>query len=290
MAKAKILDSTYKLPALVNLKRSDNNIRITLHSDTLEKDFMLKSGLNKSFTLYNLLWFDAAPIAYLVDLSSSKKYEYANWAYLDVNNPDNVIRPPFQKACHNIFSSTVENKKGQLNAFISFPWVNSFYQQPMNESPKSNTGFWGIAGGAEYYYKKNRYICFSYSAVMDLFVPVPAAVDIWGEHQAMSSSYLTLNDNFKMNRISLGYGLNYSRTSWNLLDIEQPVTQPLASSSKYTTTCAFGITLNSYYQLSRFFYLGITYRPTLLNVYPKTELKYQHLISLDLMWKFRIKK
>ena len=63
----------------------------------------------------------------------------------------------------------------------------SFRLIPENEGTKSNTGFWGLTVGLDYFYSKNQFISSGISGVSDFFVPFPTAVDISGEFEHLIS-------------------------------------------------------------------------------------------------------
>jgi hypothetical protein len=289
-SKAQILDSTYDLPTKINLKRSKNDLDIQLISDTSKISFTVKTSPNPVFLYGNLLWMQVSPAAYLIDFTNQKRFYYGKSIYLDINDSNRIIRPPVSKFYYDYFSKIYPSNKGQINIVLSLPWINSFYLQPQNESSKLNTGFWGISFGLEYFYKEYKYISLNANAVSDFFVPVPAAVDISGEYEMMSSTYFSITDNFKFKRFSVGYGINYSKNTWDFryydrFDPPPPTRVPIKRKSE-----SIGLTLNGYHQFGNHFHLGLIYRPTFLMVNPEVKFKYEHLISLDFAWKFRLKK
>jgi len=289
-AKVQIFDTTYNLPAKISLRRSNKDLDIKLISDTLTNNYTVKSSPNPTFIYGNLLWLEVSPAAYIIDFTNQKRFYYGRSIYLDSNDTNRVIRPPVLRGCYNYYSKAYPTHKGQINLVLSLPWINSFYLQPQNERSKSNTGFWGISAGVEYYYKDYKYISLTASAVSDFFMPVPAAVDIYGEYELMSSTYLSISDNYKFKRFTIGYGLNYSRNIWDFKNFDY-FDPPLSSRDPIKRTNeSLGLTLNVYHQLAEHLFVGLIYRPTFLIVNPTVEFKYEHLLSLDFAWKFRLKK
>ncbi len=194
--------------------------------------------------------------------------------------------------CTSISGQSMEPKnKGELHLQLSLPHINSFFLQPQNESnAKVNTGFWGISAGVVYYHSQNQFIHFSASAVIDLFIPVPAAVDYSGEVELMSSTYLSLSNNHKIKRFTIGYGVSYGRNIWDLryyddFDPPPPTRPPVMKDSK-----SLGIIIPCYYTLGEHFSIGIIYRPTFFRVDAKPTIAYEHLISIDMAMKIRLKK
>jgi len=182
------------------------------------------------------------------------------------------------------------SRKGQLNFVFSMPWINNFYFHPQNELVKQNTGFWGGAVGLDCYYTDRKFVNLSANAVADILVPVPAPVDYSGEYSLMSSEYISLTDNFQFRQFTAGYGINYSWSTWDLINSRKyyALTHSLGHISK--SNQAIGITLNEYYRFGKYFYVGLVYRPTIFRVYPVREFRYEHLISIDFAWKWNFRK
>ncbi len=289
-AKAEIFDSIYSLPAEFSIKRSKDDLNIKLLSDSLERQYIVKASPNSVFLYANLICYPLIPAMYGVDFTNQKRFYYGRNIVLNTYDTTRVIRPRILKGYYDYWTKSYPTSKGQINLVCSTPYVNSFYLQPTQETSKLNTGFWGVSAGLEYYYKKNKYLSLSGSAVMDYFVPFPAAVDLSGVFEKMYSVYASLTDNYKFRRFTLGYGMSFSKNTWRLMyydrfDPPPPSREPLAKISN-----SLGFTIDGYHQVGKRFFVGLIYRPTVLNVYPKVDLKYEHLVSLDFKWKFRIKK
>ncbi len=289
-AKAEIQDSVYSLPAEFPIRRSKEDVTIKLFSDSLQRDFIVKASPNAAFLYANLICYPILPVMYAIDLTNQKRFYYGKYIILNSCDTSKIIRPKIAKSYYDYWNRSFPTDKGQLNFTYSLPWANSFYLQPNQESSKANTGFWGISAGLEYYYKDNKYLSLTGNAVMDFFIPFPAAVDFSGEVENMYSVYTSLTDNYRFRRFTVGYGLNFSKNTWQLayhdrFDPPPPTREPVTKSSN-----SIGLTLDGYHQIGKHFYLGLIYRPTFLNVNPDFDFKYEHLISLDFKWKFRLKK
>lgn len=289
-SKAQVLDSIYNLPARIRVKRSGNDLDIRLISDTSKLNYTVISSPNAAFLYGNLLWMQFSPAAYLIDFTNPKRFYYGNSIYLDIADTVRILRPPVLKFYYDYFSKTYPTNKGQINLVFSLPWVNSFYLQPLHETSKLNTGFWGLSVGLEYFYQDNKFMSLNANAVSDFFIPVPAAVDISGEYDMMSSIYLGLTDNFKFRRFTLGYGINYSRNTWDHRYYDRFGPPPPTRDPIKRTSESFGFTLNGYHQFGEHFFVGLIYRPTFVMINPQVDIKYEHLISLDFAWKIRLKE
>ena len=289
-AKVGILDSIYQLPATVKVKRSKNDLDIKLITDTTTLNYRIKSSINPAFLYGNLLWMQVSPAAYLIDLTNQKRFYYGKSVFFDISDSVRFIRPPISKSFHNFFSKTYPTNKGELYLHVSLPHINSFSLTPENEKAKTNTGFWGLSLGLDYCYARNKFLNLSVSGVSDFFVPVPAAVDISGEYELMSSRYISFSNNHRIKRFTLGYGLSYARNTWDFryydrFDPVPPTRDPVKRSHN-----SFGLVFPTYVQLSKNFHFGVIYRPTFFAPELSDKFKYEHLISIDFAWKIRIKK
>jgi hypothetical protein len=289
-SKVQMYYSIYNLPVKLKVKRSKHDLNLKLISDTLTRNYIIKSSPNPSFVYGNLAWLIAAPGAYIVDLTNPKRFYYGKSVFLNVKDTLGIIRPPLSKHYHHYFSKEFPTEKGQIYLSLSIPFINGYFFQPEGEGIRRDLGFWGISCGIEYYYKRNKYLSLTTNAVTGLIVPM-GPVDISGEYQQMSSLYLSLTDDYKIKRYHFGYGLNYCVNIWELKygDFQQDSIVETRAPIKKNNQ-AIGITLNGYFQFGKVFYLGLIYRPTFLNTAPNFEFKYQHLISVDFLWKIKLKK
>lgn len=282
-SKIQLNDSLIDLPAKIKVERSKEDLSVVLISDSIKRNFIVKSSPNNAFLFGNLLWFEFCPIAYLIDFSNPKRYYYGKSVTFYLKSLDSVIIP--QKTPLAYFSREFPTKAGQMNFSFSIPYINSFYQKPPFEPNKSNTGFWGASLGLEYYYKDYNYLAINANTASDFFAPIGPA-DIFGEYDMMSTMYLSLTDNHRFNRFSAGYGINFSSNSWDHRNYSSSV--PLREPIKRVSH-SIGLTLNGYNQIGQHLFIGVIYRPTILRVSPDVAFKYEHLISLDFAFKYRIK-
>lgn len=265
---------TLRNKAKLTLERKNAPIEIIAITDSLKKQVTIKP-------INSFAYWANIPCNYgigmLIDGTNPKRYSYPQRIYL--NSTDTTNR---------YFSYEQGNNKGQLLLHLSLPYINSFQLTPMNENTKNNTGFYGISLGLDYFYNRNQYVNISASGVMDFFAPA-GAVDIWGEYELMSSAYLSLSNNHKIKRFSLGYGLSYAKNTWDFRNYGGDETVPTREPVKKTNN-ALGLVFSSYFQATPHFYIGVIYRPTFLRLDVVPAFKYEHLISIDFAWKIRLKK
>ena len=297
-AKAKVNDSIYALPAKVKLKRSKQDLAITLVTDSIAKNFTVKAGPSPSFAFGNLLFMQLCPVAYAVDFTNQKRFYYGKSIRLKAFDTVTVLRPMPGRLFHRYASKRYPVDKGQIFIELSVPYVNGFYLQPRNEPTDAYVGFFGIGAGLSYYYKADKYLKLGAGVATDFSLPFPVGVDRDGGYETRDVFNAALTDNFKFERFTVGYGLNYAINRWKWVnhDYEWPpnispglypdeIRQPLNKTSH-----SIGFTLNGYHQINRYLHAGIVYSPSFYNFYPSAEFKYQHLISFEVLVKLRVKK
>ena len=295
--KVKVYDSIYNLPAKIEVKRSKNVLPIVLISDTIKKNYLLKPSISPKYLYGNLSFVHFAPIGYLVDLKTEKRFYYGKSIFLNISDTITQIKTPISRSYSNskegiytFFTKNHITDKGQINVTFSIPWINNFAFKPSGEDQKNSTGFFGISTGIEYYHNKYKFISLNASAVIDLIAPVPASISYDGEQETLSALTISLTENHKFNRFTLGYGLNFSKNNWKLDNTEFDENVPNSKKPIFKSNYGIGFISNVYFRLGEDFYIGLNYKPTLLNIKPLQKFQYEHVISFDLMWKIRLKK
>ena len=295
--KIKINDSIYDLPAKVNVKRSKNDLLITLISDTLNKTYTLKPSISPKYLYGNLSFVHFAPVGYLIDLTNEKRFYYGISHYLNISDSITKLNTPIRKTFNNAksdisnyFTKKYETNKGQINLFVSIPWINNFNFKPNGESQKNSSGFLGLSTGIEYYHSENKFLSLNASAVMDFIAPVPAPYSYEGEAEFFNSLSIALTENHKFNRFTLGYGVNYSKNNWRIENTEYDENIPNSKKPISKSNYGIGLIGNGYFRVTENFFIGLNYKPTLYNVNPLNKFQYEHVISFDLAWKIKLKK
>lgn len=291
----KVNDSSFFLPAKIQVKRSKQDLAMVFSNDSISRNYVLQSSLSPKF-LYGNLAIMPPGVGYLVDLSNEKRFYYGKAVSVNTNDTLSEItledkkqyKVPKKNVSGN-FRNDFETNKGQINLIVSIPYVNSFHFNPTNETSKNNTGFLGFGTGVEYFYKKNNFIGLSASGVIDFLAPVPAPISYDGEHEFFSSLAIGLTHNHKINRFTFGYGLNYAKNTWKLSNNDY---DPLIETSRKPVTKSnnsLGLIANGYFQVGKRFFVGVNYKPSLVNLNVSPKLNYEHVISLDFVWKFKLK-
>jgi hypothetical protein len=285
-AKVKVYDSLYNLPNNIKIVRSKEDLKLTLISDTLNMDYTVKSSPNPTFLYLNLLGIQLSPVFYAIDFTNQKRFYYGNNVYLNTNDTIRIIQPPVRKFWNEYFGKTYPKDKDDINLTLSIPYLNGFNFEPNGIGTKVNTGFWGISTGLEYFYKDDKYVSLKFVAATDFFVPIPAAITLDDVREDLSTTYIELTDNYKLGRLNLGYGINYSVNNYRFID----QTNPDENIKFRRKNQSFGLTVNTYFQFGKSFFAGVAYRPTFIRINPTTDIKYEHLISVDFAFKIPLRK
>lgn len=280
-ASAKVYDSVYKLPADVEVTRSNKPLQVTLTYDTITRDYNVKSKTMSKSSVGNILFGGLYPEALLVDLLTKKGYYYGDEIFLDISDSLAEAKRIF------LTPKYVPNQKNSFNIDIALPYVNGFLFQPEGQGVRKGIGFIGISGGVEYFYKNNKFAKINTGITTNYPFPFPAAVIFDGGREIFNSYYVTFTDNYQLNRFSLGYGLSYSSYKWKYNYGDDNYNN---EKNKREKGQSLGLSLNTYFRLGRYFQVGVLYTPTLVSIKPQTELLYQHSISFELLWKIQIKK
>lgn len=210
----------------------------------------------------------------------NKKYTFPKHIYLD------TIGGSSQYFDYNPWAY----REGEVDFHLSLPHFNSFNLNPLNEGQKSNSGFWGIQLGLDFYHKRNRYIGLYYGLVTDFFIPVPAPVSIFGSYENMTSQYMAIYKGYRFRNCKFGYGMGISENTWELkyYGDEQVITATKEErKNQYITVGAY---LPLYYQLRPSFHLGLIYRPSFYRFTSNNKYVYEHVWSFDIAWKIPLKK
>ena len=180
-----------------------------------------------------------------------------------------------------------EFQKGDFRLNLKLPWFNHLSLNPGKQFKESRLGFVGEGLGIEYNYGKRKYLeaSFSFAATSD--IPFPVHVDK-EYNKSLWTFYAGFTDNFIQKRFTIGYGINYSDNRWMEWIRDFSATGlPTVSQTEYSNK-SLGLTLNSYYRLGKTANVGMTYRPSLFNIENDFKFLYEHLITIEFMWRFRL--
>lgn len=254
--------------------RSKAPLDIQFIADTVQK--VVSIPFRRSVAYYLNIPYTYG-LGMLVDQTNPKRFTYPRRIYLDSN-----------WALVNDFSRFPTIRKGDFNFQVSFPYINSFITQPLGEPLKSNTGFWGLGLGLDYYHQNRQYLSLNLRTVSDFFFPLPAPFTYEDGREFMSSNYLSVSNHHRNKRFDWGYGLSWVENKWGqdfYGEATDTISIPVINRQRHQ---ALGLMFSGYYFTGRSFHLGLIYRPSFIRLYTTSIYKYEHLISLDLAWKIRL--
>ena len=188
----------------------------------------------------------------------------------------------------NICGQRRAYEPGEIRLKFGLPSLNSFALNPQNETRKTQTGWDGFELGLEYQYHEKGFVSLEYSinGAAEAF----GLMDIEGEFDQFGHQSLNLSQNNIIGRVTIGYGLTFAHNIWNYTRTLVPDSIPPTRELVKRRSQSLGFILNSYYRLGETAHVGLCYRPYFLKVVPENKFDYEHIISLDIMWRFRIKK
>lgn len=276
MVNGDTIETDARNKATIFAERIDAPLFLVVETGQLQK----KVDINyKNSVAYYLNIPNTYGLGMLIDKDNPKRFTYPRNIYLNSANTEPIY-----------FNYDQSNPKGAWYLNLSLPYINQFSFHPESEiDRKKSLGFWGIGFGLDYYHQEHQFLNFSGKAVTNSPIPIIAAIDFTGEFEWMYSTYFSFSNNHKWERFSFGYGLSLGSNTWDLRFYDTFGAPPPIRTPIKRKHYALGVVLPVYHQLGPTFHLGLIYRPTFFrfNTIPST--KYEHLISLDLVWKFRLR-
>ncbi len=268
-------DTLTRRDASFTLTRSSERQVIQLENGTLKDSVVLHA---KNSAAYYLNFFSPLYLGFIYELNKPKRFTYHKHRYLHVLDTA-ILQSRF----------AWEYDIGSWFLHTSLPHLNNFYFQPSGEPDvKRSTGFLGFALGLDYYHRRRQYLSLKASAMLDAPIPVPAAIEYEGTYTISAATYLSLANSHKFHRWSLGYGIAAGVNTWRVNYRGGFEVPPPTRSPKRTMHWTMGLVFPVYYQTSRSFHLGIVYRPSFYRFDLKPSFQYEHILSLDLAWKFKV--
>ena len=160
----------------------------------------------------------------------------------------------------------IEPQQGDFNLLLSFPPINFFHLKPRNETPRNLGGLFGVGVGAEYFYRNNK----SFQLQSDIIINFVPIAPLPFNANAFN---VNLTDNFHINGVQIGYGLNFARNQWIYSRYDG------GWIIKRHTNNMLGLSLNIHLGG-----IGIIFRPSFFEL-SRPRFLYEHTISIDFKWK-----
>jgi hypothetical protein len=252
-------------PKRYYVQRSNRPLYINLQIDSVKKTIILKA--KNSFAY----WYNIPSnygIGMLVDKDNLKRFGYSKYNYLAVK--DTAIK----------IYRFAPAKKGSINLALSLPILNGFCLTDSSNGKYNSAGIWGLEAGLEYFYTSNAYLSLN----------IGAATDVFGEHigtgyfETGSTLFASARNNNVIGSFDLGYGLNLSKLIW-----KKTFSDSAVSTEQSKKSIGLGVSLAAQCRIGNYFRLGLLYQPCIINTSFKPVVNYQHYLSLNLIWKLRVK-
>lgn len=182
--------------------------------------------------------------------------------------------------------------KGRTHLNLSVPFINYIHSRPQQDyygKPYfEQTGILGFSVGADYCNNERRFMSFQVG-VMNGTLPVERFSDTsgWEYAQSAVSFFVNARQNHTWKRFDFGYGplLSYHSVRFGKynqdLNIDSTVTH---------SNWALGGSCAAYFRIVYFLYAGVLYQPQFISLSHTPALRYEHTLSLDVMFRMNVSK
>jgi len=177
-------------------------------------------------------------------------------------------------------------KTEKLYLYLSLPMINQFLMIVENEGTKSMIGFGGITIGLDYFHSKNQFVHFGFSSLSGGSNRIKRGSLGNDDLETLTSAYISLSNNHKIERFYIGYGLSCARNTFSHDKLSWFLGLPVESVEK--SHYALGLVFPTYVQIVKFFKIGVVYRPTFYRPNMTDKFLYEHIISIDFAFKIRL--
>lgn len=247
--------------------RKKEPLKITSITDSITKSYSVKSIYSHAY-LSNFFLYYGIP-GFIIDQFSTKRFGYPE--HILINPADSTLK--YKKLVNY-------NHKGEFYLNMSIPEFNFLNQYTRYTGNVKNAGCMGISGGFDYYHKPLQFVNVTGAIALTFEAPFPLPLEYFGPHDYARTSYISISNNHRFYFISYGYGLSFSENTWKYFGWNYDVTKK---------NYAIGFVFPAYIKLGPIFNLGFIYRPSFYRPYSPQPFKYEHLMSVDFAWKFKIK-
>lgn len=193
---------------------------------------------------------------------------------------------------HRVYKKPWE--KDNIHLDVSVLMANQFYFRPPG-ADLGTGGFWGVSAGGDYCYRRNRFLSLQVGTAINYVLPVPAGVDVRPDSAGhlytdqINTTFINVRNNYVWRRWDFGYGLMASRHDRTETDSYSNSKRTMDSVlTRNYTNMGLGASLAAYYRWNWFFYMGILYQPQALSIQNGVQWKYEHFISLDVLFRLGI--
>ncbi len=178
------------------------------------------------------------------------------------------------------------SRKEQLFLHASVPFINSYLFNPQDRGYINRIGVGGIMGGMEYFYDHDRF----WGLYLGAMSGGRRDIGNMGVGEYVGARYAYVIRGQEIERFTYGYGMGFAHNMY-MLNGTRSLQGGMYRRLVYeqSTNVGFGPVVICNYRVDRTFNIGINYRTTVFRVYPSITPGYEHIFSLDLALKFRLR-
>ena len=262
--------STVGNKAHLKVKRKNEPLPIIVAADSSTK--LIRVEPKNSVMYWSNIYFNCG-LGMLVDRKNPKRYTYPDKIY---------INSAAAKSSYSIYGQA--NNKGELYLHISLPLINHFLMKPENEGAKTNVGTGGGTFGLDYYHSEKQFI---HLGILGSSGVTTGGISSQSWYlETLGTDYISLSNNHKIGRFATGYGLSLARNVWEYGEFISIIPIEIIKKRYY----ALGLMFPNYFQIEERFYVGVIYKPTFYRPNMTNKFAYEHLVSIDVAWKIRLKR
>ncbi|RZJ72302.1 hypothetical protein [Flavobacterium sp.] len=283
-----ILDSTYNLPAKVNVKRQKVQLPFAVKTDSLSKNLTLYPFTDSKIAL-NATQAGFMPIGFAIDLLSKQRFTYGNFVNISTHgdsicaygsNPRAFGQKP-ERNLRQDWNAIYGIKKGELYLTPGISPISA-----INIS-KKGYDFVGVSYltarlNLDYSYADQRYFSIGTGYV------APLNNTIFDDQAYATAFFLRLTDNYVWKRWHFGYGLGFVAAHFKTYEHDfindEDIYVASFSNNSLTANLDLGLRLN------KRFYFQINYQPSIYRFSPNHGIAYGHLLNFGLSYKLRLRK
>lgn len=280
----KVKDSIYELPVQLNLPRAKEDLKVVMMTDSTDLNYTIKSQLDNKFIALNLTGLIFAPVNYAVDLTNHRRFEYPRIVYLDPMMADGMplIEEQMPKRINKYMGYKPNTKKGEIYFYGTFtPYSYMSLDIPDVDDRQEGIGSGLGEIGFSYYYSNTSYL--SVGAGLNTTIRILPILNDF----ILYAYTIKLANFHQINRLNVGYGVFWARNQRSE-DVEV-IGHGDKDYVKINSHNTVGLVAAANVEVLKNFHIGLSYKPSLYRVSaPKGHVN-NHLLSLELTYKLRLR-
>lgn len=248
------------LPTVVAVPRTNKELIITARrGDTMR--VAVQRRLSKAYILGNVFTYGAG---YLIDLGSTSRFTYPKDVLLLLSERD-ARNPTYLEWARPV--------KGTFAFRLSIPYANHFHVHQGSNRFGNSAGFFGVAGGADYFFTQRFCLNGDVGVLIDYGVPFPTPISYDGVHRHTIARFADLQLGTRLGDFRIDAGVQASLSTF--FEGDEGV-DTVAYSSLHPNG---GLALSAQYRLTRTMHVAMNYYPS---VSLRTKSDYTHLVFFEL--------